>query len=80
MTAAGFPILCSDAVGSSTKFLKNGANGFVFKAGDTEDLKNQLIKIMKMESSELINMGTEGHLLAQEINLQTWSNTLLNFM
>lgn len=41
------PVIVSDAVGSSLDLVKDGENGYVFRAGDVEDLSGRL--------SELIN-------------------------
>jgi glycosyltransferase involved in cell wall biosynthesis len=39
---AGKPIIVSDQVGSAPDLVKHGANGFIFKTGDIEDLKRYL--------------------------------------
>ena len=38
----GLPIVASDAVAAGTDLVRNGENGFRFKTGDIEDLKNAL--------------------------------------
>jgi glycosyltransferase involved in cell wall biosynthesis len=78
--AAGFPLLCSDKVGAASMFLKNGQNGYIFKAGDKESLKKQFLAIMQMDNLELTRMGELSHELGQQVTPATWAETVLSFM
>lgn len=80
MAASGMPLICSDAVGAATMFLQNGINGFLFHAGDTKALINIFIKIMKMNPSELFQMGEVSNALAQDITPQKWAETIMNLI
>lgn len=73
---AGYPLILSDAVGSSEQFLLQEKNGFQFKAGDVDDLKGAMKKMAKLSSEELILMAQESHRLAEKINPDLWTNTL----
>lgn len=75
--AAGFPIVVSDAVGASEAFVKPEANGYVFKKGDINALKEQLKKLIKIEAKELNLMGAKSHAMAQTINKKNWAQTLI---
>lgn len=77
MAAAGFPMLLSDAVGAAEVFLKQGVNGFMFRAGDREHLKETIKKIIHLKAEELNRMSAESHRLAQQISPTLWTNTLL---
>lgn len=78
MAAAGFPLLLSDAVGAAEVFLQNGANGFIFKAGDQEHLKQTLKKIIHLKAEDLDRMSHESHRLAQQISPALWTKNLLS--
>lgn len=75
--ASGFPLLLSTAVGAGEAFLEEGKNGFSFRPGDAIEVKNQLKKIIKLSSKELLLMSERSHGLAQKISPQKWSSTLL---
>ena len=75
--AAGFPMLLSDSVGAAEAFLESGRNGFLFKSGDPEALKAGLIKLLSCSDMQLMQMGQHSVKLAQKINPETWSQTLL---
>lgn len=42
----GLPVIASDMVGSGSDLVKDGVNGFVFKTGDIEALKDLMEKLM----------------------------------
>jgi len=77
-SAAGFPMLISEAVGANEAFLEQGKNGFAFAAKDINTLKNQLKKITNLNSKELLLMSEKSHQIAQKISPQTWAATVLN--
>lgn len=64
---SGLPILCSDEVGAIPLFLINGYNGFTFKTGDVEDLKQNLEKIISLSKEEIILMKQNSLNLGQRI-------------
>lgn len=74
--ASGFPLILSNAVGAAEAFLEENKNGYSFKAGDVEDIKNQLKKIVNLSSKELLLMAEKSHELAQKVNQLNWVNTL----
>ncbi len=78
MAAAGFPLVLSNAVGASEKFLKVEENGFIFNAGNKNDLKLQLKKVIHLSENQLTQMSEHSHLLAQEINPERWSQCVMN--
>ena len=75
--AAGFPLIASDAVGSASLFLKQGLNGFIFKAGDKEDLKKTMNKIIMMSDKELLEYGERSSVYASFLTPDKWADTLL---
>lgn len=74
--ATGLPLICSDTVGASSSFLKEGKNGYIFKAKDIDELKNKMFKIAALNSDELMTFGEESYKLSQLYTDETWSKTL----
>jgi glycosyltransferase involved in cell wall biosynthesis len=75
--AAGFPLICSDAVGASTQFLQEGVNGFTFAPSDVPSLKKILISFMKMSDPELLQMSDKSNSLSFSITPQKWVGEVL---
>ncbi len=75
--ASGFPLLLSEPVGARDAFLKEGVNGFVFRAGDVGSIKEQLKHVIALSEERLLEMGAQSHTLAQSISPAAWVNTLL---
>lgn len=78
--SAGFPILCSDNVGANDMFLSDNINGFVFKAGNIEQLKEKLNKFTTMPEKELCDMAQKSFELASKLTPQIWADKLLKII
>ncbi len=78
MVSLGMPALVSDTVGSSTCFVKDNINGFIFSHEIANDLKDKMIKIMQLSSIELNKMGKESLHLSKIISTEKWLETLNN--
>ncbi len=76
-TAAGFPVVCSDAVGAASAFVKEERNGYLFKAGDRKGLRTALEKMIAKGPAELNGMAAESHALAQQISPANWADALM---
>ncbi|MBL7810746.1 MAG: glycosyltransferase family 4 protein [Bacteroidetes bacterium] len=74
--AAGYPLILSSAVGSGTVFLRPGENGFVFDSGNKEELKEAMIRTMKMSESELQKMSAISAELGMAYDAVNWVKTL----
>ena len=74
--SAGFPIICSDEVGARTTFVQDDNNGYIYKAGDTHQLKTALKKIIATSDTGLIEMGKRSVEKAKQITPEIWANTL----
>lgn len=57
--ACGKTILISDKVGAGTDLVKEGQNGFIFKAGDLSDLKSKLKTLLETEKTTLFTFGQQ---------------------
>lgn len=77
---AGFPIICSNEVGAGTTFVEQKVNGYIYKAGNIVELKEQLKKIMNSNSNELFQMGEKSVEKAQKITPEIWSATLIKLI
>ncbi|HWY98840.1 MAG TPA: glycosyltransferase [Bacteroidia bacterium] len=78
--SAGFPIICTDEVGSAEVFLREGENGYIYPAGDINKLKECIDKITALPASELIKMRNKSTELAQDITPEKWANTVMNIL
>lgn len=78
--AAGFPMLSSDKIGASEKFLKEGENGFVFPSGNQGEIKNSFRKIIDLSENELIAMQKKSVALSLSITPDKWVETLMHLL
>jgi glycosyltransferase involved in cell wall biosynthesis len=76
---AGFPIICSNAVGAATQFVKENENGFVVPNGDKAALKNAMKKAIELSDSEFLKMRQLSHQMGQSITPHQWAATLYSF-
>jgi glycosyltransferase involved in cell wall biosynthesis len=79
-TAAGFPVICSSAVGAAEAFLREGKNGFLFEAGNKQALKDAMRKMVASDKKKLQEMSRESVKLAGVITPASWSQTLLKLI
>src|SRR6185312_10826942 len=52
-TAAGFPVICSDKVGAAEALMRNGENGYIYRAGAVEELIGKMKLIAGKTDAEL---------------------------
>ncbi|NQY11007.1 MAG: glycosyltransferase family 4 protein [Flavobacteriales bacterium] len=76
MVAASMPILCSKNVGSSTAFLDDKENGYLFNSNQHTEIVDALQRLMSKTSSELFEMGQKSYESAKKISPKKWSKTL----
>lgn len=74
--AAGFPLILSDEVGANEKFIEDGLNGFIFKAGNIPELKKCMQKIMLLSDNELFLMGERSVELSKKNTPDMWADIL----
>lgn len=74
--AVGMPLILSDAVNAHHAFLKPRENGFLFKSGDTDSLKDALMAMMQTDDKQRAKMGQISAALAGVYNTHAWSATL----
>ncbi|MCX6723010.1 MAG: glycosyltransferase family 4 protein, partial [Candidatus Staskawiczbacteria bacterium] len=63
------PVIVSDKVGAGTDLIKNGYNGFIFKAEDSEDLSSKLIYLAKLsEKDRMIFRNRSKEMIIEWVN------------
>lgn len=78
--AAGFPLICSNQVGAAEKFLEPGANGFLFEAGNINQLKEGLKKITGMPEKMLLEMAEKSVEKSRQITPELWADKLIGLL
>ncbi|MBC7488501.1 MAG: glycosyltransferase family 4 protein [Cytophagaceae bacterium] len=78
--SAGFPIICSEACGAALTFVQNDYNGFIVLTGNLEALTESLLKMVRLSSDELKQMGTRSHELSKKITPLISSSSLLSVL
>jgi len=63
--ASGIPVLVSDNSGM-VDMVTNGSSGYVFKAGDEEDLRAKLKNMVNLPYDKLREMGEQAHVEVRE--------------
>lgn len=77
---AGYPLICTNEVGASETFLKDGFNGFMIDEGTVDLLYGAMKKITEMPIDQLLEMGNRSAKRATVITPTTWSHTLMEFV
>lgn len=73
---SGLPLVLSDAVGASERFLGPGSNGYAFKAGNRADLQKALRSIIERSDDELLRMGRQSAVLGTAWSPEAWARLL----
>jgi glycosyltransferase involved in cell wall biosynthesis len=76
--SAGLPLLLSQAVGASASFLRDGFNGYLFRAGNTESLRDALLKLIRVDDGQLLMMGDRSASISMYSTPELWAGTLLS--
>ncbi|MEO7446520.1 MAG: glycosyltransferase family 4 protein [Ferruginibacter sp.] len=75
--AAGLAIICSDKCGAAADLVKTGVNGYIFKAGNA----NELATMMKTLTRETIeNMGKESQGIIKDWSVEKASEAIRNLL
>ncbi|GAA5520530.1 glycosyltransferase family 4 protein [Aliifodinibius salicampi] len=76
--AAGYSLICSDQIGAATQFLEEGENGYHFEARNSENLKEQMKKIISKSDEALVKMGKKSFEIASRNTPSIWANKLMD--
>lgn len=76
--AAGLPLLLSNAVGAASSFVRDGYNGFLFRAGNTESLRTSLLQVIQLNDEQLMAMGDRSAAMSRYCTPELWAATLLS--
>ena len=74
------PLLLSDAVGAGERFLQDGHNGHLFRAGDKEALMDALRRIVAADDGRLHAMAVASRRLGEEWGPSQWADTAYTLM
>ena len=77
---AGYPLICTKAVGAASAFLKPGLNGILVNPQNEFQLAEAMQRFVNMPDKDLIEMGKQSKLLAGKMNIELWINTALNYL
>lgn len=78
--SSGFPIICSDKVGARTAFVENNYNGYIYKSDSIAELKEAMVKIMKLDVSQLNSMSERSVDKAKGITPKKWVQQLIKII
>jgi len=67
-SAAGLPIICSDACGAAPVFVIPKFNGYIFRSHDVKSLESKLLSIINSSDHELSIMSENSHKCGQKIS------------
>ena len=71
--ACGRPVIASDKCGAAADMIKNNENGFVFMAGDENDLYSCM---EKMVNADLASMGASAQETVQHFSYESFVDAL----
>ena len=74
---AGYPLLCSNKTGAAGAFLQDGKNGFMFDAGNKEQLKEKMNKFSTLNQDELNAMADHSVKMAAKITPAVWAKRFM---
>ena len=80
MAAAGFPMICSSAVGAATKYLEHEKNGYIFKNGNKNELKEMMKKVMQTDDKTLCEMAKHSYKLGISYTPKDWVENVKRFL
>jgi len=78
--AAGFPIVCSSAVGASTAFLEHNKNGWLLPEVTTNTIQTVMKQIIAEPYERLQEMGQLSMQKAKLNSPEIWANKLINII
>lgn len=80
MALIGYPLVLSSACGAATEFLISGYNGFLFRKGNVESLREALLRISELSAQELEAFSTRSHSLGRRITSDLVAHSLLSVL
>ncbi len=78
--AAGFPLICSDEVGAAEALLRNGENGYIYRAGDVNGLMGKMKDMAMLSDEKLMKMGEISKELAGQNSPRIWADKLMKLI
>ncbi|MBK8845415.1 MAG: glycosyltransferase family 4 protein [Bacteroidetes bacterium] len=78
--AAGMPVISTTKTYAASMFVKNNSSGIVCEPSSEEALYQSFIKLVSLDHKTLLQMAEQSHVLAQQINADTWAQTAWKFI
>lgn len=76
-TAAGMPVIVSDAVGASVHLVQDGYNGYIVETGDADELSRAMLRYSSMSQKERSKMSESSYLMSLQFTPKRWADTLV---
>jgi glycosyltransferase involved in cell wall biosynthesis len=76
-TAAGLPIICSDACGASVELVRDGYNGYLFRAGNASELEAAFYNVSTANHTDIQKMSKRSFLISQQFSPELWVEYLI---
>jgi glycosyltransferase involved in cell wall biosynthesis len=80
MALSGFPLILSNKVGASEKFLVNVENGYTFNIQQENSLYNQLAQVIQMQPKTIQIMSEKSHLIGLSLTHSDWKKTITHLI
>jgi glycosyltransferase involved in cell wall biosynthesis len=74
--AAGLPLICSRACGSSGELVREGVNGFLLESVNVQGINELILKLASMSVYGLREMGAASAVLVSEYSAVRWAQRL----
>lgn len=71
--AAGLPVLCSEACGSSVELVRGDFSGWTFATGSSAALLEQMVNVSSLSSGELLEIGKNANFLSSAYSAELWA-------
>jgi glycosyltransferase involved in cell wall biosynthesis len=75
-TAAGLPVICSNACGASAHLVQDGFNGFIVEAGKPVHLTDAMYRFSLLSEDQRRSMGHNSFLLSKQFTPELWASNL----
>jgi glycosyltransferase involved in cell wall biosynthesis len=79
-SAAGLPIICSNACGAAPTFVIHKYNGFVFESNNVLSLIKSIEKIIAMTDEQLVQFSFTAHQIGQRITPSIVASTSMSIL
>ena len=72
-TAAGLPVICTDACGAAPHLVEDGVNGYVVESGSVRYLADAMVKVAALTTEARANMSSISNMLSIRYTPAHWA-------